>query len=64
MISPAQEDIERWWQRPRQWGQIDILVNNAGYNRPQTAVELPKNWDKTLNINLKGLFFTARRCLR
>ena len=36
-----------------------------GYNRPQPAVEFTEeNWDKTLNINLKGLFFTAQAVAR
>ncbi|NLM94151.1 MAG: glucose 1-dehydrogenase [Firmicutes bacterium] len=56
------EDIERLVATAMaQWGKIDILVNNAGYNRPQPAVEFTEeNWDKTLDINLKGLFFTAQ----
>ncbi len=60
------EDIERMVATAMaQWGQIDILVNNAGYNRPQPAVEFTEeNWDKTLNINLKGLFFTAQAVAR
>jgi NAD(P)-dependent dehydrogenase (short-subunit alcohol dehydrogenase family) len=43
------------------FGKIDILVNNAG-----TAVTVPAkdlteaDWDKVLNINLKGVFFMAQ----
>ena len=59
---PRLEDIARLVAPAMaQWGKIDILVNNAGYNRPQPAVEFTEeNWDKTLDINLKGLFFTAQ----
>lgn len=56
------EDIDQLVAKAlAQWGKIDILVNNAGYNRPQPAVEFTEeNWDRTLDINLKGLFFTAQ----
>jgi NAD(P)-dependent dehydrogenase (short-subunit alcohol dehydrogenase family) len=43
------------------FGRIDILVNNAG-----TAVTIPSkdvtenDWDKVLNVNLKGVFFLTQ----
>ena len=44
-----------------EFGGIDILVNNAGFidNNPATEVT-EKQWDKTLNVNLKGLFFLSQ----
>jgi len=43
------------------FGHIDILVNNAGVVIPQKAEELTEEaWDKTMNINLKGLFFCSQ----
>lgn len=45
-----------------QWGRLDILVNNAGIFFPKSALELTEEeWDKMLNINLKGQFFCAQR---
>jgi 2-deoxy-D-gluconate 3-dehydrogenase len=40
---------------------IDILVNNAGINIPKWAVDVTEeDWDRVLDINLKGVFFTAQ----
>jgi 2-dehydro-3-deoxy-D-gluconate 5-dehydrogenase len=43
------------------FGQIDILVNNAGVNVPKLALDVTEeDWDRVLDINLKGLFFTTQ----
>jgi 3-oxoacyl-[acyl-carrier protein] reductase len=41
----------------KKFGRIDILVNNAGIYpfKPFTEME-EKDWDKVLNVNLKGTF--------
>jgi len=40
---------------------IDILVNNAGIGAPNPAEKVTeKDFDDTLNVNLKGTFFTAQ----
>lgn len=40
---------------------IDILVNNAGIGAPSPAEHVTeKDFDDTLNVNLKGTFFTAQ----
>lgn len=42
-------------------GQIDILVNVAGVNRRAPSTEISEeDWDTVLDLNLKGLFFTAQ----
>jgi len=42
-------------------GRIDVLVNNAGLNVPQMAFDVTEDaWDRVLDVNLKGLFFTAQ----
>jgi NAD(P)-dependent dehydrogenase (short-subunit alcohol dehydrogenase family) len=39
------------------WGHIDILVNNAGVTSTYNVLELPEEeWDRIVNINLKGCF--------
>jgi len=44
------------------FGTIDVLVYNAGLTDPQPLFELTEQgWDRTLDINLKGMFFCARR---
>ena len=44
------------------FGRVDILVNNAGVaslNEPLHML-LPEEWDRILNTNLRGVFFTIR----
>ena len=44
------------------WGRIDIVFANAGINGVWASLEElePEEWDKTLNINLKGTFLTVK----
>ena len=43
------------------FGKIDILVNNAGITiRKETVKYSEKDWDKVIDINLKGLFLCSR----
>lgn len=43
------------------WKKIDILVNNAGIVEFKPFLELTEqDWDKTLDINLKGYFLCAQ----
>jgi 3-oxoacyl-[acyl-carrier protein] reductase len=44
------------------FGRIDILVNNAGvggFNAPLHMLA-PKDWDRTINTNLRGVYFAIR----
>jgi NAD(P)-dependent dehydrogenase (short-subunit alcohol dehydrogenase family) len=49
----------------RDWGSIDILVNNAAVsqNMPLALME-EDDWDRVMDINVKGTFLTARAVLR
>jgi 2-deoxy-D-gluconate 3-dehydrogenase len=41
---------------------IDVLVNNAGINIPKPAMEVTEeDWDRVLDTNLKGVFFSSQR---
>ena len=43
------------------WGKVDILVNNAGICQFKPFLELTEDeWDRTLDINLKGYFLCAQ----
>lgn len=45
----------------KRFGKIDILVNNAGIIRRSLAVEYTeKDWDETMNVNAKAVFFLAQ----
>lgn len=47
------------------FGRFDILVNNAGIFFPKPALELnEEEWDKMIDINLKGQFLCAKRAAR
>jgi 2-deoxy-D-gluconate 3-dehydrogenase len=46
-------------------GRIDLLINNAGVNIPRDALEVSESdWDRVLDVNLKGLFFMSQRVAR
>ena len=48
-----------------QLGPISILVNNSGITDPHPPLDLTEEeWDRTLDINLKGMFFTSQRVAR
>ena len=47
------------------FGRIDILVNNAGINRDQLLMRMSEeDWDKVLDVNLKGVFLCTKAVLR
>lgn len=49
----------------KQFGRLDILVNNAGIYFPKPALDLTEeDWDKMLNINLRGQFLCAQRAAK
>jgi len=46
------------------FGGLDILVNNAGIEVAGTVVELSEaDWDRVLNVNLKGVFLMSKHAL-
>lgn len=48
-----------------QLGGLDILVNNAGIFPFVSFAEMKESdWDKVMNINLKGIFFTTQSALK
>ena len=49
----------------RQWSGLDILVNNAGVSQPlPVALMEEEDWDRVMDINMKGQFLTARAVLK
>jgi glucose 1-dehydrogenase len=47
-------------------GGLDVLVNNAGINGPEkNTIDISSTeWDKVLDINLKGSFFCSREAIK
>jgi NAD(P)-dependent dehydrogenase (short-subunit alcohol dehydrogenase family) len=49
----------------KQFGRLDILVNNAGIYVSKPALDLTEaDWDKMIDINLKGQFLCAQRAAK
>ncbi len=47
-----------------QWGQIDYVIANAGVGHFAPIQELtPAQWNETIDINLTGVFYTAKATL-
>src|SRR3989338_6411395 len=49
----------------KKFGRMDILVNNAGIYAPKSALDITEEeWDKLIDINLKGEFFCAQKAAK
>lgn len=47
------------------FGRIDILVNNAGITKDALLLRMTeKEWDKVIDVNLKGVFNTSKACVK
>ncbi len=47
------------------WGNIDILVNNAGVTSDGLLLRMKESdWDKVIDINLKGTFLCSKAVLK
>ncbi len=56
-VSNNQQTEEMAKETIKKFGRIDILVNNAGIFPFKSFLEMKEDdWDKVLNINLKGVF--------
>jgi NAD(P)-dependent dehydrogenase (short-subunit alcohol dehydrogenase family) len=56
------KDIQRMVEETvRHYGKLDVLVNNAGVCEPSKLIETTEEqWDRTMDINLKGYFFACK----
>jgi NAD(P)-dependent dehydrogenase (short-subunit alcohol dehydrogenase family) len=64
-VSNAAEVNQVFDEVIKQFGRLDILVNNAGIFAPKAALELTEeDWDRTIDINLKGEFLCAQRAAK
>lgn len=60
------EDVERLVEETRaRFARIDILVNNAGITRDGLLVRMKdEDWDRVLDVNLRGAFLMTRAVAR
>jgi len=64
-VSSVDEVIAMFGKIKETWGKLDILVNNAGVAHYSSFEEMTEEeWDKTLNVNLKGEFLCAREAVK
>jgi len=56
------EEVEEMVKKTiEKWEKVDILVNNAGIAQFKPFLEMTEeDWDRTININLKGYFLCAQ----
>ncbi|NEU76878.1 SDR family oxidoreductase [Hassallia byssoidea VB512170] len=61
-ISQPEEMQQAIQQIADKWGRLDIVFANAGINGVWAPIDelTPEEWDKTININLKGTFLTVK----
>jgi len=59
-------DVENMVQKVMdEFGRIDVLVNNAGIVIRSPLLDLPESdWDKLMNINVKGYYLCAQAVAR
>lgn len=64
-VSNTQEVNDVFDKVIEKYGRLDILVNNAGIYEPKPFLELTEEeWDRTIDINLKGQFLCAQRAAK
>ncbi|MCB0163647.1 MAG: SDR family oxidoreductase [Anaerolineae bacterium] len=61
-ISSATQTQQAVQKLINQWGRLDIVFANAGINGVWAPLEelTAEDWDKTLNVNLRGTFLTVK----
>jgi len=58
-------DVKRMVERTvERYGRLDILVNNAGiYTQGDVVEAAEEEWDRILDVNLKGVFLCSKYCI-
>jgi dihydroanticapsin dehydrogenase len=63
-VTSEEEIIESIKKVKKDFGKIDILINNAGIFTPTPATKTKKeDWDKIINVNLRGYFLMAKNAI-
>jgi glucose 1-dehydrogenase len=64
-ISKEEEVVAMFASTISGFGHLDVLINNAGIQKPCSSHEVEmKDFDKILNVNIRGTFMCCREALR
>mgnify|MGYP001189575984 CR=1 FL=1 len=64
-VSKKKSVVDFFQKINKSYGKIDILVNNAGTNITNDFDKLSeKDWDKVIDINLKGVFLCCQQVIK
>lgn len=60
------EEVEEGFRKAIEtFGKVDILVNNAGITKDALIIRMKdEDWDKVLDVNLKGVFLCTRAAVK
>lgn len=64
-VSKAEEVDRMIGEIKKDFGSIDILINNAGITRDGLFIGMKeKDWDRVMDVNLKGVFLCTKAVIR
>lgn len=64
-VSKTEEVEDGFRKAIERFGRIDILVNNAGITKDALIVRMKdEDWDKVIEVNLKGAFLCTRSAVK
>lgn len=64
-VSKSEEVAEMFEKIKEEWGRLDILVNNAGIVQFKDFEDISEeDWDKVLDVNLKGQFLCSQEAVK
>ncbi len=64
-VSQSSQVKDMFEEVKKHWGKLDILVNNAGILKFAPFEEITEeDWDKILDVNLKGQFLCAHEAIK
>jgi NAD(P)-dependent dehydrogenase (short-subunit alcohol dehydrogenase family) len=60
------DEVERvFMEAQARFGRLDVLVNNAAIHAPSPLAETEEaDWDRVMDVNLKGAFLCSREAVR
>ena len=64
-VSKQSDVIAMFSEAIKNWGHIDVLVNNAGVEKEDPFLEkTEEEWDRVIDVNLKGAFLCTQVAAR